>query len=248
MSEFIGRTEITHSTPFEQDIISDFKLSFLHSQGIYTTQEKMFVYFATSYPQNPNFNIDIVRSHMQEKIDMLSLPRRHIQIVEIKDANGVEEKPIDPNDVRTEFNKSWDQFSDALEFGMYGRKIFNSKMIAAVKPFLNNRDKFPLIIATEMLNQDLHFQQIGRPNAATDEKKWESIARKHVINGISTGNKRIDNLYHQALPFLEKAKVSDPSTKFDCIGSTEDKMVLTLSHLANEWDKNHPGQSFFESY
>lgn len=246
MSEYAEHGESLPLTPFERNVFSDFKLSFLHSQGGDQTQNKMFVYFAMSYPKDPDITIPTLRSHIQEKVDNLSLPNRHTEKARYKNPQFSDEGTITSQDIRAEFDRCWKQYADILEYRMQGRGVLNSTMIQAFKAYTHNPEEFPLIVSTDILNRDLYFQKIGRPHAPTDEKRWESLAKKHVVDGISTGNERIDHLYQQAVPFLERAKAFDPKTVFDDV-SAGDNMIITLSDLANEWDRHHPGKSFFEA-
>ncbi len=246
MTELGERTELTPLTPFEQDIFSDYKLSFVHSQGNPEAQRKMFVYFGMNYPVDPNFDIDSMRSHIQERVDKLTLPSRHTQTEKYANYKTGDKRPIGPQEASDEFNRCWEIYSDVLEFRMSGQKILPNRTIELIKSYKNNPEEFPIIIATEMLNKDLSFQKYGRPNAVTEEKKWESFVKKHAINRISTGNERIDHLYQQTLPFLEEAKTYTPPTSFDDLSTKED-MLLSLHDLAEAWNENHPGSSFFEA-
>ena len=243
MSE-LGQSEEKKAglSPLERSIFSDYKLSFAHAQGGYEAQERMFIDFSTHYTPSPDLSFPTLRKDIQRAVDELWIPHRHTETIKPQDSD--KERELTPTHIVNELNYRWDQYAQALGHFLYGIDIAEEDMLEQMATYESAPQDFTTIIASDMVKRDLEFQRKGRPKATTEQKKWESFIRKHAVEGVSTGNPRIDNYYQLIQQALNEAQSLDRQQQYEDIPPHLD-LVIALSDLAQEWETHHPGQTFY---
>ncbi len=99
-----------------------------------------------------------------------------------------------------------------------------------------------------MIDRDLHYQELERPNKPRSKQvtpdsnndPHTSFVRKHIVNSQTTGSDAYDDLHLNLNRLLIKYRTSSSADSKDVLFTQKEFRSLT-----KEWEKNHPGYSFF---
>jgi hypothetical protein len=109
-------------------------------------------------------------------------------------------------------------------------------------------DELQPTILRGMIDRDRTFQKGERPNRPdslqvtpdSSNDRHASFVRKYIINGQPTGSDAFDELHRNLAPLVTKYQTATAKSPIDIIFNQE-----ILFFLVKDWEKNHPGYTFF---
>jgi hypothetical protein len=150
-------------------------------------------------------------------ITEIAVPKKHIPL---------------PDDARpSELKKVW----DALYKAKHRKHGFHSEELLD-----------PVLL--RMIDKDRHYQKYERPNrqpsdqvtADSSNDPHASFVRRFILNAHPTGSDAFNELHKELAPVLARYRYKNP-TGLKYNHSTRQGLVV----LAQEWERKHPGQTFF---
>lgn len=210
-------------SPFEKEVLSDYKLSYHHSQGSENLQGEMFVLLSTSYAPSPSLPFSKLYSSIQETVEQLDVPAKHPIVFK--------------EDVAKEFTLRWKLFSEAIGHTIYDLPLRSNELRKNFKDYRKDPEHFHARVLTSMCSLDDSYQQNGREQRQTHTQRYQSFIRKHAVENISTGNPKYDALYLRIRDLIGQTGTQKPEYS---------EFYWYLKSLINHWEENHPDEKFIQ--
>ncbi len=228
------------SDEFLSAVMKDFYSSFYHSQSKTDLQTHIFVNLAKQYqdlfPKSQMGTIYELRDRGFLRVAKMNIPFHHIRFIE-RDRGREELTRAQAQQQLGGFREMWSTELHALEKVLYGehwlRRLESGNYFKGdvAESLALADDELLRRIALGMVEKDLQYQDKQRPVKREGEDLHESYFRNYAIEGHLAQTPRFNTLYAQLSDYV--------------LQTTDVELKNALVHLANLWEKNHPGQRFF---